>query len=49
LRREFPLILLTLKSLAAGRFHLTREGVKIQGQILPTGLDLSGQVEEFIK
>lgn len=49
LRREFPLILLTLKNLAEGRFNLTRAGVEFQGRLLPRGLDISDQVEEFIK
>jgi phosphoribosylglycinamide formyltransferase 1 len=48
LRREFPLILLTLKNLAEGSFHLTKAGVEVQGRLLPHGLDLSGQVEAFL-
>ena len=47
LRREFPLILLTLKNLAEGRFTLSRAGVHHEGRYLPRGLDLTGQVEEF--
>jgi len=49
LRREFPLILLTLKNLAEGRFRLTRQGPAVQGQIIPTGFDLTPQVEEFLR
>jgi phosphoribosylglycinamide formyltransferase-1 len=49
LRREFPLILLTMKNLAAGRFNLSREGVSADGRLRPRGLDLSGQVEKFLK
>ncbi len=49
LRREFPLILLTLKNLAEGRLHLTRAGAEAQGRLLARGLDLSEQVEEFIR
>jgi phosphoribosylglycinamide formyltransferase-1 len=49
LRREFPLILLTLKNLAEGRFRLTRHGVLVETQPLPSGLDLTPQVEEFLR
>jgi phosphoribosylglycinamide formyltransferase-1 len=49
LRREFPLILLTLKNLGAGRFRLTRQGAAVQGQIIPTGFDLTEQVEDFLE
>ena len=48
LRREFPLILLTLKSLAEGRLHLTPAGVEVQGRLAPGGVDLSEQVEKFL-
>jgi phosphoribosylglycinamide formyltransferase-1 len=48
LRREFPLILLTLKNLADGRFTLSRAGVRHEGRLLPWGLDLTGQVEDFL-
>ena len=48
LRREFPLILLTLKNLAEGRFTLSRAGVLHEGRLLPRGMDLTGQVEEFL-
>jgi phosphoribosylglycinamide formyltransferase-1 len=48
LRREFPLILLTLKNLAEGRFTLSRAGVLHEGRYLPRGLDLTGQVEDFL-
>jgi phosphoribosylglycinamide formyltransferase-1 len=49
LRREFPLILLTLKNLATGRLKLSRAGVYADGRLLPRGVDLSGEVEEFLK
>ena len=49
LRREFPLILLTLKNLASGAFHLSREGVTLAGRLIPEGIDLTEQVEEFIR
>ena len=49
LRREFPLILLTLKNLAEGRFTLSRAGVHHEGRSLPRGLDLTGQVEDFLQ
>lgn len=49
LRREFPLILLTLKMLAEGRFQLSHQGAEMAGQIIPSGLDLTPQVEEFLK
>jgi phosphoribosylglycinamide formyltransferase 1 len=49
LRREFPLILLTLKNLAEGRFTLSRAGVQDEGRLLPRGVDLTGQVEEFLQ
>jgi phosphoribosylglycinamide formyltransferase-1 len=48
LRREFPLILLTLKSLAEGRIHLTREGAVVDGVLRPQGLDLTPEVEEML-
>jgi phosphoribosylglycinamide formyltransferase-1 len=49
LRREFPLILLTLKNLAENRFHLTFQGVEVSGQLSPSGFDLTAQVEEFLQ
>jgi phosphoribosylglycinamide formyltransferase-1 len=49
LRREFPLILLTLKYLAEDRLKLSRDGVHAAGRRLRWGLDLSDQVEEFLK
>jgi hypothetical protein len=49
LRREFPLILLTLKNLAAGAFQLRREGVSLAGKLIPEGIDLTEQVEEFVR
>lgn len=48
LRREFPLILLTLKSLAEGRIRLTREGAVVDGGLRPQGLDLTPEVEEML-
>jgi phosphoribosylglycinamide formyltransferase-1 len=49
LRREFPLILLTLKNLATGRLKLRRDGVHTDGPLLPQGINLSEEVEEFLK
>lgn len=49
LRREVPLILLTLKNLAEGRFTLSRAGVQVEGRLQARGVDLSGQVEEFLQ
>jgi len=49
LRREFPLLLLTLKNLAEGRLKLSRGGVFADGRLMAQGLDLSAQVEEFLK
>ncbi len=48
LRREFPLILLTLKSLAEGRIRLTRQGAVVDGVVRPQGLDLTPEVEEML-
>lgn len=48
LRREFPLILLTLKSLAEGRIRLTWEGAVVHGVLRPRGLDLTPEVEEML-
>ncbi len=48
LRREFPLILLTLKNLAEGRFRLTPAGVEVKGHIAPSGFDITEQVQEFL-
>jgi phosphoribosylglycinamide formyltransferase-1 len=48
LKREFPLILLTLKNLAEGRVKLTPQGARAGGALLPQGLDLTAQVEEFL-
>jgi phosphoribosylglycinamide formyltransferase-1 len=48
LRREFPLILLTLKNLAEGKFTLSRAGVLHEGRLLPRGVDLTDQVEDFL-
>jgi phosphoribosylglycinamide formyltransferase 1 len=49
LRREFPLILLTLKNLATGRLVLTSAGVRAAGRLVPDGFDISPEVEEYIK
>jgi phosphoribosylglycinamide formyltransferase-1 len=48
LKREFPLILLTLKNLAEGTIRLTREGAEVKGGIVPQGFDVTGQVEEYL-
>jgi phosphoribosylglycinamide formyltransferase-1 len=49
LRREFPLLLLTLKNLAEGTFSLTPAGVEVEGKLVPSGLDLTEEVEAFLK
>lgn len=49
LRREFPLILLTLKNLAAGLLVLTPEGVRREGRLAPGGFDITPEVEEFLQ
>jgi len=49
LRREFPLILLTLKNLAEGRVRLTPQGAEMEEKPIPGGLDITAQVEEFLK
>lgn len=49
LRREFPLILLTLKAIAEGTVRLTPQGPEAGGRLLSGGLDLSPQVEEFLR
>jgi phosphoribosylglycinamide formyltransferase-1 len=48
LRREFPLILLTLKNLASGRLVLTTSGVQAEGRLVPDGFDISGEVEAYL-
>ncbi len=48
LRREFPLILLTLKNLAEGRVRLTPAGPEMEGRLIPQGLDITDQVEAFL-
>lgn len=48
LKREFPLILLTLKNLAEGRIRLTREGAEVNDKIISRGFDLTGQVEDYL-
>ncbi len=48
LRREFPLILLTLKNLASGRLTLTFAGVRAAGRLVPGGFDISREVEEYL-
>ncbi len=49
LAREFPLILLTLKNLAAGRLRLTPRGVEAAGVLVPGGFEITDQVEEFLQ
>lgn len=49
LRREFPLILLTLQNVAAGHLRLSRSGAHAQGRLFPQGLDLTSRVEEFLQ
>ncbi|MDD3580903.1 MAG: formyltransferase family protein [Desulfobacca sp.] len=48
LKREFPLIILTLKHLAEGGLQLTPAGVQAAGQLLPQGRCLTEQVEAFL-
>lgn len=48
LRREFPLILLTLKNLAEGHFTLTPQGLFLGGKLLPKGINITEQVEAYI-
>jgi phosphoribosylglycinamide formyltransferase 1 len=49
LRREFPLILLTLKNLASRRLVLTPEGVKEKDRLIHGGFDITEQVEAYLK
>jgi phosphoribosylglycinamide formyltransferase-1 len=49
LRREFPLILLTLRNLACGRLVLTPEGVRAAGELVPAGFDVTPEVEEYLR
>ncbi len=49
LRREFPLILLTLKNLATGRLKLTPEGVRQAGRLVTGGFDITEQVEDYLR
>ncbi|MFP3867259.1 MAG: phosphoribosylglycinamide formyltransferase [Desulfobacteraceae bacterium] len=48
LKREFPLILLTLKNLAEGRLVLTPQGVLAQGKLRPQGICITDQVEVYL-
>ena len=48
LRREFPLILLTLRNLASGQLTLTHAGVRQAGRLIPEGFDISLEVEEYL-
>jgi hypothetical protein len=48
LRREFPLILLTLKNLASGRLVLTPAGVSEEGRLVPSGFDITAEVETYL-
>jgi phosphoribosylglycinamide formyltransferase 1 len=49
LRREFPLILLTLKNLASRRLVLTPAGVRAADRLVPGGFDISEEVEAYLK
>jgi phosphoribosylglycinamide formyltransferase-1 len=49
LRREFPLMLLTLTAIAERAVRLTPAGVKVQGCLFPRGLDFTGQVNNLLK
>ena len=48
LRREFPLILLTLKNLASGRLTMTFQGVRESGRLIAGGFDISPEVEQYL-
>lgn len=47
-RREIPLILVTLRSLATGALHLTPAGAVKDGRVVPGGWDLTPAVEEYL-
>jgi phosphoribosylglycinamide formyltransferase 1 len=49
LRREFPLMLLTLQAITERSVRLTPAGVKVQGCLFPRGLDFTGQVNNLLK
>lgn len=49
LRREFPLILLTLKNLASRRLRLTAAGVWEGDRLVPGGFDISREVEAYLQ
>ncbi len=48
LRREVPLIIVTLRDLASGALRLTRAGVEQDGRLFPAGFDLSPAVEAYV-
>ncbi|HAY23026.1 formyltransferase family protein [Desulfobacca acetoxidans] len=48
LRREFPLIFLTLQNLATGRLVLTPMGVKTGDRLVPGGFDITDQIEAYL-
>lgn len=47
-RREIPLLLVTLRSLARGDFRLTAAGAEKDGVLVPGGWDLSAAVEDYL-
>jgi hypothetical protein len=49
LRREFPLILLTLKNLASRQLILTVGGVRDGDRLVPGGFDISEAVEAYLR
>ena len=49
LKREFPLILVTLRNLATGALVLTPAGVQQAGRLFPTGFDLTAAVEAYLQ
>lgn len=49
LHREFPLIILTLKRLAESRLVITSRGVQVGNLLISGGLDLTSQVERFLR
>ena len=49
LRREFPLIILTLKNLADSTFKLTHNGVEVASKLMPNGICINYQVEKLLR
>lgn len=49
LRREFPLIIVTLRDLASGTLVLTPKGVEQNGRLIPAGFDITPAVEAYVR